>query len=448
MQTVKTLKNNKSAGLDNVLNEHLKSTINIMCPLYVKLFNIIFDKGMVPESWTLGNIRPIFKNKGSPKDPENYRPITLLSNFGKLFTAIINNRLNKYADEHNLINGEQAGFRKNHSTADNLFILKSLIDILQRSKRKLYCCFVDFKQAFDTVWRAGLWRKLIQSGINGKCFNLIHNMYKNVKSKISTNEGSSNFFSCNVGVRQGENLSPFLFSIFLNDLDASLRSEGVPGVNIGVTIDDSHVFLKLLILLYADDTVILSDDESSLQFAMNVFEEYCKEWHLTVNINKTKVVIFSRGRQNKNYNFTYKDNIIEVVEEYKYLGIFFGRSGSCVSAKKHIAEQANKALFALMKKSRHLDLPIDIQIDLFNKTIKPILLYGCELWGVGNVDVLERIQLKFYKHVLNLKKSTPSNMVYGELGVMPLYIDIQTRINLVLDKTCQRPRLQTVVCRL
>ena len=107
--------------------------------------------------------------------------------------------------------------------------------------------------------------------------------------------------------------------------------------------------------------------------------------------------------QNKNYNFTYKDNIIEDVEKYKYLGIFFGRSGSCASAKKHIAEQANKALFALMKKSRHLDLPIDIQIDLFNKTIKPILLYGCELWGVGNVDVLERIQLKFYKHVLNLK---------------------------------------------
>ena len=71
---------------------------------------------------------------------------------------------------------------------------------------------------------------------------------------------------------------------------------------------------------------------------------------------------------------------------------------------------------------------MDIQTDLFNKTIKPILLYGCELWGTGNVDALERIQLKFYKRVLNLKSSTPSNMVYGELGVITLYIDIQTRI--------------------
>lgn len=110
------------------------------------------------------------------------------------------------------------------------------------------------------------------------------------------------------------------------------------------------------------------------------------------------------------------------------MGIFLGRSGSFVSAKRHIVEQANKAVFALLKKSRNLDLPIDIQIDLFNKTIKPILLYGCELWGVGNIEAIERVQLKYYKYVLNLKKSTPSNMIYGELGVYPLYIDIQTRI--------------------
>ena len=197
-------KNINMGSVITFFNEHLKSTINLMCPLYVKLINAIFDKGIVPESWTLGNIRPIFKNNGHPKDLENYRPINLLSYFGKLFTAIINNRLAKYAEGHNLINGVQPGFRKKHSTADSLFILKSLIDILQNSKKKLYCCFVDFKQAFDAVWRAGLWRKLIDNGINGKCFDFIHNMYKNIKSKVTTREGSSNFFGCNGGVRKGE----------------------------------------------------------------------------------------------------------------------------------------------------------------------------------------------------------------------------------------------------
>ena len=214
MAAAKSLHNNKSPGLDSIVNEHIKSTINIMTPIYVKLFNLIFDTGIVPESWTIGNIKPIFKNKGSPREPSNYRPITLLSCFGKLFTAIINKRLNSFSDNYNLINWVQAGFRKNFSTTDNLFILKSLIDLVQDQKKKLYCCFVDFQQAFDTVWRAGLWRKLIENGINGKCFDFIYNMYKDIKSKITTSKGSTNFFSCNIGVRQGENLSPFLFSIF------------------------------------------------------------------------------------------------------------------------------------------------------------------------------------------------------------------------------------------
>ncbi|MCW4346970.1 MAG: reverse transcriptase domain-containing protein [Candidatus Thiodiazotropha endolucinida] len=228
---IKSLRNNKSPGIDNIVNEHLKTTVNIMLPIYVKLFNIIFDTGIIPECWTLGTIKPIYKDKGNIREPGNYRPITLLSCFGKVFTAIINNRLNKFSDKHGLIHWEQAGFRKNFSTTDNLFVLKSLIDFVQRKKKKLYCCFIDFQQAFDTVWRAGLWRKLIQTGIMGKCFNLIFNMYKDIKSKVVTNEGSSSFFECNVGVRQGENLSPFLFSIYLNDLENFLRCNKASGVD-------------------------------------------------------------------------------------------------------------------------------------------------------------------------------------------------------------------------
>ena len=93
-----------------------------------------------------------------------------------------------------------------------------------------------------------------------------------------------------------------------------------------------------------------------------------------------------------------------------------------------MAEQANKAVFSLIKITKRLSLPFDIQIDLFEKTIKPILLYGCEIWGVGNNDVIERVQLNYFKQIFCLKKSTPSYMLYGELGVMPLKVDIHTRI--------------------
>ena len=81
------------------------------------------------------------------------------------------------------------------------------------------------------------------------------------------------------------------------------------------------------------------------------------------------------------------------MNEYKYLGIFLSRTGSYIKTKKHIADQANKALYSLLRKARTLNLPIDLQIDMFNKVIKPILLYGCEVWGYGNLDVIERVQL-------------------------------------------------------
>ena len=174
--------------------------------------------------------------------------------------------------------------------------------------------------------------------------------------------------------------------------------------------------------------MIFSESANELQNALNVFQEYCKAWKLTVNITKTKILIISKGRPNLNLHFHYNNFEIEVVAEYKYLGIYLSRSGNYRTAKRHIAEQAEKALFSLIRKIRALDLPFDIQIDMFNKTIKPILLYGSEILGFGNCDIIERVQLKFYKYIFNLKRTTPSFMIYGELGITPIIVDIKARV--------------------
>ena len=92
---------------------------------------------------------------------------------------------------------------------------------------------------------------------------------------------------------------------------------------------------------------------------------------------------------------------------------------------KHVVEQGNKATFALLKTIRFLKLPYDIQIEMFDKTVKPILLYGSEIWGYGNGDIIERVQLKFLKHIFKLKRSTPNHTIYGELGIFPIHIEIK-----------------------
>ena len=108
--------------MDNIKNEQVKTSCNLMIPIYTQLFNLIFEYGLIPEIWSVGTIKPIYKNKEGPKLPENYKPITILSCQGKLFTAIINIRLSKFTDESELIEPCQAGFRKQHSTSDNIFI--------------------------------------------------------------------------------------------------------------------------------------------------------------------------------------------------------------------------------------------------------------------------------------------------------------------------------------
>ena len=183
-----------------------------------------------------------------------------------------------------------------------------------------------------------MWYKWLKNGIKGKCFTFIKNMYDGVKSMVSINGHSSEFFNCNVGVRQGENLSPLLFSLYINDLEEFLLSKNVQGLNINSSLSNTDenqrlLYLKLFILFYADDTVIISESAEGLQHALNEFHSYCIQWKLHVNVDKTKIMIFAKGRP-LNKTFYFDNKVIEVVKEFKYLGIIFSRSGSFNRANK------------------------------------------------------------------------------------------------------------------
>ena len=171
LKCIRNLKNAKSPGSDDVLNEYIKCTNHLLMPLYTLLFNVILETRIMPSKWVEGVVIPIFKNKGDPLSVDNYRPITLLSCIGKLFTAVLNNRLNAYLEEYNLLNENQAGFRSGYSTTDHIFSLNCIIDLLRAQKKKIFCSFIDFSKAFDSVWRVGLWRKILESNINGRFFS-------------------------------------------------------------------------------------------------------------------------------------------------------------------------------------------------------------------------------------------------------------------------------------
>jgi hypothetical protein len=426
-KTMNRLKNNKSPSPhDLIINEYLKHTKQLMMPTYHKLFNIVLDTGVIPEAWVIGSIKPIYKNKGSTQDPKNYRPITILSCLGKLFTSILNNRINQFLNDNKILSENQAGFRANYSTTDHIFTLNLLINKLRSEKKKLFCSFIDFSAAFDSVWRTGLWKKLQNQGITGKIFTVIQNMYLNIKSCVTQNGESSAMFSSFCGVRQGENLSPILFSLYLNDLDTYL-SRTCNGIDISHNSREAVNFLKILILLYADDTILFGENEQSFQTNLNCFSEYCDTWKLNINYLKTKVIVFGTNKPSK-YVFSINGHRLETVKEYKYLGVYFSSSGSFNNCKKHILSQANKALFQLFVRIYNLNLPIDLQIKLFDHTILPILTYGCEIWGFENIDAIEQFHCNFLRRITKTKKSTPRYMLYAELGRHPIDITIKSRM--------------------
>lgn len=192
--------------------------------------------------------------------------------------------------------------------------------------------------------------------------------------------------------------------------------------------NDVEFFVRLFALLYADDTIVLAESEQDLQSALVGVYEYCDRWHLKVNTDKTKVVIFSRGKITKHRNFFFGSLPIETVEDYTYLGMVFNYNGTYNKAIQKQIKQGTKAMYSLLTKCRRLCLPIDITCELFEKLVVPVLTYGCEIWGCGNLIPLEIFYKKFLKIILKLNTQTPSVIVYGEVGKLPIRTIIYRRM--------------------
>ena len=150
---------------------------------------------------------------------------------------------------------------------------------------------------------------MLSSGINGKVFNVVYNIYNKAKSCVKSDDRISNTFKSNVGVRQGENLSPLLFALYLSDFDQFLSTK-YSGLSffenqIRDVLNDNELdhFIRLYTLLYADDTIILSESESELQHALNGLYEYCRLWKLKVNLEKTNIIIFT-GKGSEPYKIS------------------------------------------------------------------------------------------------------------------------------------------------
>ena len=254
---------------------------------------------------------------------------------------------------------------------------------------------------------------MIKIGVRGKILNVMRGMYSSVKSRMKYQNELSSEFECYLGVRQGECLSPFLFSMYINDIEDEFYLHGINGIEIDT--------IKVFLLLYADDITIFAETAEGLQEGLNLLSNYCTRWKLILNTDKTKVMVFRKGGiLPRNLKFYYDETELEIVSSFSYLGIIFSTGGSFSNAQKTLAGQAQKAVFKLNSYLYNFDtLTTRHILELFDKLVSPILNYGAEVWGFFKANQIERAHLQFCKRLLGVKKCTQNNFIYGELGRLP-----------------------------
>ncbi|KAH3813261.1 hypothetical protein DPMN_141714 [Dreissena polymorpha] len=217
---------------------------------------------------------------------------------------------------------------------------------------------------------------------------------------------------CDKGVKQGDNLSPTLFSVFVNDLVAEINN-----LDLGVKIDESSVSM----LLYADDIALIANSEADLQIMLNQMHDWCKRWRVLINTEKSKVVHFRKGRsQRTDTEFKIGLNVLEIVDKYKYLGVVMHEKRDYSFHCEMLAKSAGRALGSIINKIHNMkQAGFKTYEKLYNSCVIPISDYCASIWGFKHFKSAENVHHRAIRYFLGVHRFTPILALLGEIGWLP-----------------------------
>ena len=405
-KALKQMKNGKAPGMDNISVELLKTDPEISVKQMKDLFETIWNSETVPQDWKKGIIIKIPK-KGDTAVCGNYRGINLLSVPSKVFTRIILNRL--YDEVNRRLRNEQAGFRKGRNTTEQIFILRNIIEQSIEWQSSVYVNFIDFEKAFDSVHQDSLWQILRFYGIPNKIVKIIRSLYEDAECSVIDGGSQSAWFKVKTGVRQGCNLSGFLFLLVIDWIMRQVTEDKSRGIRWKITT-------KLEDLDFADDIALISSTFQHMQEKTDRIHEIAKRTGLKINQSKTKLLRINSKQQT---DLVLDNQKIENVEEFVYLGATVSTTGGGTEDMKKRISKASQAFRRLSKTWNSAVFSRTTKVKLFNCLVKPVLLYGCETWKMTDgdnvkIDVfqtkcLRRIYKIFWPYIITneeiLKKS-------------------------------------------
>lgn len=372
VECIKHLKNNKSAGENNITAEILKNGGETLIFRIWSLIKTIWEVERMPEKWNKAIIIPLHK-KGAENDCNNYRGIALQDVTYKVLAKIIRNRLEKY---HNEKVGEyQGGFKAGRSTIDQIFIMKQIQQNTYEQNLSLHCLFVDYRQAYDSINRKMLSWALRKLEVPEKLRKLVQMTVEQTKNAITMNGEISEEFVVMKGLRQGDPLSTVLFNLVQ---EVILRESGINTK--GIIYGSRHQCLA-----YADDIVLMARSKEEVIRLFKSLEEKAKEYGLTINENKTKYMVMkdNNNRPSDNLVIHSKRNqeyTIEKVEQIEYLGVTLtNRGDEEKEIEKRLAKGSRAAgMFASILNAKNITRAVKLRV--YQTIIRPTVTYACETW--------------------------------------------------------------------
>lgn len=418
MLIIKSLRNNKAPGYDNITPIIIKEIAESIVNVLVHIFNLSMSSGIFPEKLKKAVVIPLFK-KNDKTNPSNYRPIALLSIFSKILEKIVKVRLVNFLNKHNFFSNNQYGFRSRLNTSSALIDFMSQVYTTINNGKISAGIFVDVMKAFDTVDHEILLTSMNQVGIRGIPLEWFRS-YLSGRSQITkVNNAVSDLGEIKLGIPQGSVLSGPLFLIYINNL--------------------CNGNFKGNLVAFADDTALFYQAESLIDLKEQMQHDVnALRWWFTRNLMvmspKTKYIIFNLTKQTSFISALKYHEIkcsinsgncncqaLEQVDSIKYLGLWVD---SRLCWKEHLSYLKTKLvkyvrIFYMLRPVCYTQLLRSIYFSFINSKIE----YGIEIWGGAYFTTLKPIvtlQKAFIRIILNKIKTEHSSPLFQSLNILPI----------------------------
>ncbi|GBO40428.1 RNA-directed DNA polymerase from mobile element jockey, partial [Araneus ventricosus] len=380
LSLLKRINPRKATGPDGIPNKALKQIPTNVITFITKICNKCLLCNYFPTIWKTAHVLMFPKPRQNRKLPGNYRPISLLSNIGKILEKIILSRLKEECHDLSIIPNEQYGFRAGHGCIHQL--LRVANTVTQGFNHKFYTggVFLDVRKAFDRMWHNGLIYKLIKFKIPNYLIVILINYLRNRTFRVKLNPTLFDIGSIKAGTPQGSILSPLLYTIYTSDF---------PKTN------------QIMNCFFADDTAILAQGSTinyiihTLQKGLNNIEKWCTLWRVAINTDKTHAVMFRKGTSRKELNtLSFFDEDLTWDKEVKYLGLILDDKLTFRSHLKYNTEKFRAKVHLLIPLiGRRSPLTLENKLLLFKQILRPILTYAAQIWGLAAFSNRKKAQI-------------------------------------------------------